>query len=31
MMSVPREKASKDKRGFIGRAIDRFGRDLRRL
>jgi len=30
-MSVPREKLSKDKQGFIGRVIDRFGGDPRCL
>jgi len=30
-MSVLRETISKDKRGFIERVIDRFGRDPRRL
>jgi len=27
MMSVPREKISKDKQGFIERVIDHFGPD----
>jgi len=31
MMSIAREKISKDKHGFIERVIDRFGRDPRRL
>jgi len=31
MVSVPREKLSRDKRGFIERVIDCFGRDFRRL
>ena len=31
MMSVYREKTSKDKQGFIESALDRFGRDLKRL
>jgi len=30
-MSVHREKVSKDKQGFIERAFDCFGRDLKRL
>jgi len=29
MMSVPREKISEDKHGFIERVIDRFGPDPR--
>jgi len=31
MMSVHREKISKDKQGFIESVLDRFGRDIRRL
>jgi len=31
MMSVHREKISKDKQGYIERELDRFGRDPRRL
>jgi len=31
VMSVHREKISKDKKGFIESVIDRFGRDLKRL
>jgi len=30
-MSVHREKISKDKQGFIGSVLDRFGRDIRRF